>query len=369
MARVAPSLQSLVRTIGPDPNGWRWVYLASLLVWALYFHLVGLETALVNVALARSGEFEGFGEGVRWLFLKSIAYACSLSACALPVLLHKKYRDPFAVFLYVVLAAVAYLNSYSRGDVLNLLMVPVLVYVLMLRSLRLTLAVLGVFTAIAVPVLLYTKSLGSAIPSLLMTGSGELPDLEPFQGSDSVVETYLRNIEFTWFSVAAGVSHFFETGAPFVPRDIPLSLLFGVIPSGVLNTLGLQELSYVTGPDRLFCVNAGQFSRDFGCTIPPLWSGYSAYVLPVAGGAVFGFARYYAHGYLQALWRAVKRRDLYSLWAVFLLSLLTSNLMSLVPMSIAQTVFVGLFFVVVLALRTLSKRRAGMTQPRLQRPN
>src|SRR5262249_12374712 len=46
---------------------WRFLVLYGLVIYGVYFLLVGVDVALINAGLARGGEFEGFGDSVKFM--------------------------------------------------------------------------------------------------------------------------------------------------------------------------------------------------------------------------------------------------------------------------------------------------------------
>lgn len=323
----------------PNPSFWVRPLLLGLFIWLAFFQLVGVEVALANAVRARSGVFDGFGEDVRWLFLKTLASSFMFCACAVPVFLKDfgKYWHLFAI--YCVLVILVFVNSISRSSILNYLLVPMAVYVYSRKSVPLFLIAFAIGILIAAPVLLFGKSAGQWI-SAMAEGRSSI-EFEVYLTSSSVLESYLRNVEFTWYSVQAGISHFFQNGGSYFPLDVLASLLFGIFPSRVLDAIGLGALSYsgMEVDERLACVNTAQFSSGMDCTIPPLWIGYSAYLLPFGGGLLFGFFRFFIFGRISKVWVLVKKIDYEKIWLVYFIALTSMYIMSLVPTAISQAVF------------------------------
>ncbi|WP_026606752.1 hypothetical protein [Methylocapsa acidiphila] len=323
-------------------HSWRKVQLVGIFIWILFFLLVGWDTAIRLAIFARAGEIEGFGEDQRWLFIKTIGTVfVALSASSVPLHLIDKSRDLLSVALHILLVIILYINSYSRNYILLFLIIPIVVHIFSLRGVLPLLVGAGVALAIGVPVLLYTKSLGYAAASLV--SEGVVGEIEGYQQSDSFIETFLRSNEAQWYSVQAGINQFVATGGPTVPVDLVLAAIFGIVPSRILSYFGLDYLYYGSLADNsLTCVNTKQFgmyAQDTACTIPPFWAGFSAYTIPIFGGFIFGFVRFYIWGYLTKLWVLVKSVEPRSLWVVYFLAIQAWGVFLLVPSQIAVIVF------------------------------
>ena len=327
----------------PHPSGaWRAAVLLGISVMLTYMWIVGFDVALINAALARGGEFEGFGDDTRWLFLKTVAIVLGYCFVFLPAVILSKTNRPFLI-LYVALAALIYLNTPSRGLILWLVVVPVTVWLyasrLLLKPYALVVLPLGIFAAAAI--LLYGKPLGN-VSGILLAGDS-VDQLDAFQ-SDSgfwgVGGALLRNMEFQWFSISAGIKYFFDSG-PLIPTDVLVAPL-GVVPVRVMEWLGFGYLNYGMVDVKLACTNTAMFRATFldGCTIPPLYSGYSAYLAPVAGGLVLSFWRNWYFGRFESIWMAFRKRGFERLWFPYLGVHLVALFFSFIAPNIAMASFV-----------------------------
>lgn len=153
-------------TLIPGTQYWLYVIAIGLLTYATYFLLVGFEVAMANAAAARGGDFEGFGENDKYLFLKTVA-AIALYACtAVPFLAKFKanHRRFLFVAMYLTLLVAAFANSISRIIVLKYLVAPSVIFFLasgrgLVKSTA-KLAVLSIIFFVAIAVALYGKSFG-----------------------------------------------------------------------------------------------------------------------------------------------------------------------------------------------------------------
>jgi len=119
---------------------------------------------------------------------------------------------------------------------------------------------------------------------------------------------------------------------------------------------GLVDLSYTKADVTLMCTNASMFLQQ-ECTIPPLYSGYSAYLAPVAGGLIFGFLRNWCFGRLESVWMVLRKGGFEYLWFPYLGVHLVALFFSVIPTNIAMTTFVVLLMLVYGIGKTI---RAGL---------
>ena len=152
------------------------------------------------------------------------------------------------------------------------------------------------------------------------------------------------------YSIDAGVRNFLMHG-PVVSNDILLSPL-GFLPSFVYSAVGLDFLSYqlVADDQRLSCINDYYFLNADGCTIPPYLTGASAYFLPVLGGFISGFIKFFFYSIIELSWIRV-RSSPEQIWVPLFLLLLVNRLFLLIPNSISFAVFVSIVLLFVLKLR------------------
>lgn len=309
---------------------WRISIIFGLLIFALYFFLVGFDTALVNAAAARSGVFDEFeNENVdQYLFLKTLAGIGGVSVFVLVFALHD--RDRIFIFLFLVFIALGYVNSISRSLILYSLIVPLIVFARLRRFSPIWLILGILLLPLGYYVLLYGKPFGYFMSAYI---SGQNYVLEAYQGDAGFLNAVFRNLDFQWYSIQAGINHFFETGLPLIPHDVPLATLFGIIPSRILGFFGVDFLYYGNADVRLSCVNTEMFGLP-GCTIPPSLYGYSAYFLPLAGGLLIGFVMLRVYATIEQMWIIRERNDISMLWVPYFWFSFFSSLFSLIPTAI-----------------------------------
>jgi len=197
----------------------------------------------------------------------------------------------------------------------------------------------GVF--VVAGILLYGKPLGN-LPGIILAGD-PVDQLDAYQsdsGFGGAVGALLRNTELHWFSISAGIKYFFDSG-PLIPTDVLVAPL-GVVPVRVMEWLGLGYLNYGMVDAKLACTNTAMFRATFldECTIPPLYSGYSAYLAPVAGGLVLSFWRNWYFGRFESLWMKFRKQGFERLWFPYLGVHLVALFFSFIPPNIAIATFV-----------------------------
>lgn len=315
------------------------IVFAALLIFGIFTYilftsLVGLDVALINASAARAGYMEGFGGNAQYLFLKTLANVSLFAVCFVPALLisKKKVRDWAYLAAYGLLVVFAYLNSISRSLLLSSLLAPYLVSLRYKISFNKFIRVLPV-SMLGALILLYGKTFGHYMSGMLGEGRAEI---EAYSADNGFLMALFQNVEFAWFSIAAGISHFFEFG-PLFPDDVVYSII-GFVPSRILDYIGLGDIYYGTANVRLPCTNSMMFGLS-DCTIPPLWLGYSAYVLPLAGAVIFGLVKFYVFGRIERMW--ILLRDInYSLtWIPYFWFTVASTLFTLIPSAIPQMTF------------------------------
>ena len=341
--RFPVNAQRLAEFLVPDTLvAWRVLVLAGITVLIIFMLIVGVETALVNAALARSGVFEGFEDNLEWLFLKRLAGIFGLVFVFVPaVLMLKRERALFAI-VYLAFVALLYMNSISRVLLIRMLVLPTMIYLYMTGALFRPKAVfvlpaLGIFVAFIV---VYGKGFGGAAGAFFGEDAGfQVSEWQTDAGVFGVVGALLRNMEAEWFSIAAGIKHFANNG-PFIPPDV-IAATFGFVPSRVLDWVGLGTYHYSSVDPKLACTNTALLGLE-GCFVPPFTPGYSAYLAPVAAGFLFGFARTCIFGWLESIWIGFRGHSVALLWFPFLGVHLTAQLFSFIPVNISIVAFVVL---------------------------
>lgn len=358
---------------GNEAVVWRWSIFLGVASYLLYFSLVGFDVALMNAAAARGGDLEGFGEKDSFVFLKTVAAIGFVATCFVPMALFDKNK--IFIVTFCLLVATAYANSISRNLLLYTAIVPVLVYLrLRLDLQRHSNAHLSVVMALAlVPfalwVLTYGKVMGQLIRSYF---TGDYYSMTEQVGDVSIVEVILSNYGFQWVSVQAGIDHFYRTGIPLVTMEHVLAAFFGSIPSRVLSFFGVDFLYYGGVKPALACINSEAFGY-YECTVPPLAAGYSAYLLPGAGGFMMGFIWLRIYSAIEKLWIATQNGNWRKLWIPYFLWGAVVNFFTFIPSALAMAATQFVWVMVLTHLRfkpVLSSRSAtardmpGSVKPR-----
>lgn len=347
---------------GNDKFIWRASILLGIGCYLIYFQLVGFDVALINAAAARSGDFEGFGEKDAYLFIKTVAAIGFVATCFLPVILLGKKGKLF-ILLYAALIVMAYSNSISRNLLLYGAIVPLLVYMrlkwdVMSRKNRFSsLILMAILIPFALLVLNYGKVMGHYISATL---SGDYYSLTSEVGEVKLLDSILNNFGFQWVSVQAGIDHFQKTGMPFVTQEPFLAAFFGAIPSRVLSAFGADFLYYGTATTKLACVNSAAFGY-VECTVPPLTIGYSAYLLPGAGGFLIGFIWLRLYVALERMWMSIQANNLPKLWVPYFLWGFVVNFFTFIPstLALAVTQFLWLLLLSRMRFKFRTRRKAA----------
>jgi len=162
-----------------DPfMAWRAITLLGITVLVAFTWIVGFDVAVINALASRAGDFEGFGEEVKWLFLKTVGIVCGFSFVFFPAVLLLR-TDRAWLLLYIGFVFLLYLESPSRGVFLSALIVPFLVYFYASKGfskLRL-LTVLPILVLVAAAILLYGKHFVT-VPLAVLAG-------DPITGIDA----------------------------------------------------------------------------------------------------------------------------------------------------------------------------------------
>lgn len=342
-----------------DAIVWRCSIFLGVVSYLVYFKLVGFDVALINAAAARSGDYEGFGEKDAFMFIKSVAAIGFVAAAFLPVALFDKNR--IFIVTYALLIGTAYANSISRNLLLYSAIVPVLVYLRLKldigkRKVHVSTFVVGLAVVpFALLVLNYGKVMGHYIRGYF---TGDHYALLEEVGDVNILYVILENFGFQWASVQAGIDHFTQTGLPLVTGEHALALFFGAVPSRVLNFLGLDFLYYGAVKPSLACINSEAFGY-FECNVPPLAIGYSAYVLPGAGGFLMGFIWMRMFASIERLWLALQQINWRKLWIPFFLWGMIVDLFTFIPSTyaLAAAQFLWVFILARLRIKAVPQRR------------
>ncbi|QQN71619.1 hypothetical protein [Comamonas testosteroni] len=93
-----------------------------------------------------------------------------------------------------------------------------------------------------------------------------------------------------------------------------------------------------------------------GCFIPPYFTGASAYFLPIVGGLLFGFIRFYVYRIVSMSWgdleRLGKAKDIPVLLVLFYFF---EQTMLFIPATISLSVFMLIMAILVVKLKIVTK--------------
>jgi hypothetical protein len=224
---------------------------------------------------------------------------------------------------------------------------------------RVKLAAIGFGIALGIPVLLYGKSFGFWINYFITTDS--VTDLVAYQADEGPVDAYLRNVEFYWYSVQAGLFNFFREGGPLLTWEPVSAAVFGLVPIRALEVVGLDALHYGALDTKLACVNSARLGLVF-CTAPPLALGYSAYAFPFAGALLLGGIKFGVYGVLEYCWRSIEGVCPKNVWIVYFAHTIFLMLLTLIPNNIALAVFATALLATMFVAKALRPRSAWMSQ-------
>jgi hypothetical protein len=312
---------------------------------------VGFGNAVANASLARGGDFSGLVGFEKYQFLKRLAMLGGLSMVFVPFIILDGKRV-FSSFLFIfVIALLIYLQTVSRVIFLE----TVAVFILLFFSLRQRKG--GVFYLCLVPffvffafVFLYGKTFVASL-SLYFSSGGDFNLIEG--GSlESQLSKFFGHFGHLIYSVDAGIRNYFAVG-PVFPDDVLLAPI-GIIPSFMLSSVGLDWLSYQLVPEseRMSCINSGFFSSSNGCMVPPYFSGFSAYLMPLGGALIFGFFRFWIYSVIEACWVRFRARP-ELIWFAYLLFIVFNQIMLIIPATISFSFFVVILFLALLFVRRL----------------
>jgi hypothetical protein len=320
--------------------------LVGFLIYFIFFLLVGWDVALQNAILARAGIFVGFLGVEKYLFLKTFADIGLVSAFFIPYALkEKKYLFVFLSFIFIF---IVYLNSISRGLLLSYLIIPVFLYIWMERKKSKNIFLGFSLISLSFLILAFGKQFGHYMSNLIQ---GKSYVFQESIAQTNYLETLLLNLNYQWYSIQAGINHFFDFGPFFVAKDYLLAVFFGFIPSRILDFFGLSVLYYGNVEKTLPHVNTLYFGLE-NSTIPPQLIGYSAYIFPLAGAWIAGFLFFRISICIEEKWIVYERNYQYDmLWFPFFcfheLTVLSSFIASNARVAVAQIIWVFFLFKII----------------------
>jgi hypothetical protein len=326
---------------------YRGLIFLGLIFLFIYMSLVGPVTALVTAATARAGSDEGLEGASGYLFLKNIAQIGIISIIFFPVIIDKK-RFKFDVFLICFYGILLYVLTGARAAILDTIIISVLIWFSRAR-IGVAKKALWFFALISLGLLftLYGKGLSDSLFAAGFGGGDVVSEeIENFYGK--IIGQFIHLI----YSIDAGVKYFFENG-PTISKALLLSPL-GVFPGWLYSYLNLEALSWqqVDLSDNIVCLNTFSYPDAEPCTMPPYYSGVSAYFGPIIFGFLFGFAKFYIYQRISRLWYQLRLQPA-KLWLPLLYFIVFSKLSLLIPNVIGLFSFFTLFAIGLYACRNL----------------
>ena len=315
----------------------KWFYfssISSICLSFLYFGLVGLDVALLNASPARGGDFSGLVGFEQYSFIKTLAMIGLFSVISLPFIIISNKRLVFSALIVLVLATLLYLLTVARVVFFDTVFLFALFYYFLTKRSRKSVIVIFVSFSFLLFVAIYGKEF-VAVFSMFLYSSYKFELVAKY---DSLFSYLFSQFGHVLYSMDAGVRNFFEHG-PVLPDDILLSVI-GFLPSSAYSFLGLDFLSYqlVGESERLSCINTAYFPTADVCSMPPYITGFSAYVLPMAGGFIFGFLRFFIYKILETSWIALQKTP-ELLWIVIAALLVVNRLELFIPNTISFAIF------------------------------
>lgn len=270
----------------PNPARTAWVLVViSIVSNALVVWSIGLQDLLLTSLQYRaSGDAELAGSAP--LFLRSLGNLSIVSAAiAISV------ADRVGKLVWVCAAAVllTFAIGLSRNAIFYGLLLPLMFRLLLGEISAFKLALMSVSAAVLV--------VGAAISRAWIAGTLQGgADTVAGSGLGSIGELFVSMYGYQYASVWNGIDHFSVHGPSLMPIIEFAQGLVGFMPSALLGAMGLSALDYRGMADTLQCTNSVPFGAY--CSVPPYSLGISAYVFPVIGGALVGFARFYGQAWI-----------------------------------------------------------------------
>lgn len=342
-ARANLNVLRMFRLFWIVPLGAMIVYIAS----------VGWDVALLSASAVRSGNMEAYTGGAQFLFLKSVVGLGLFGVAFMPFFLVHRIHVLRAVCLLAVCGLCTYLITVSRYALMQAIVLPFALFVVYNYKRKFSSYVLIVLGAIFVAiVMIYGKSFVSGLGEYLFNGSTKIVVHEQNDGN------LLDQFSGLFFSVNAGIEHFLS-GDWEIPKDLIVASI-GWIPRGLMSSLGLSWLlpSPLQSGQMASCVNTMQIIGAYdSCFIPPYYVGVSAYMLPVVGGFIFGYVRFFIYSTVSRAWRILdgNGRD-YLLPTILLLMLIVLQLMLFIPSAMSTSIFMVIIYFILKKFMKYSNR-------------
>jgi hypothetical protein len=347
-------------------NNYTWFYVIcglSILFSGIYIYVVGLESAVVNASLVRGGDLSGLVGSEQYLFLKTLAMLGLFAMVFVPFIIIDGVRIKSAFFIIVLVAIPIYILTVARVVFFDTFVLFAMLHLVLGRSkVGSRISSFVVVFLFMILVFLFGKEFVGVL-SVYLFGGGDFIFVTK---DESVTSNFFGHFGHLVYSIDAGIRSF-DSHGPLLSRDVLLSPL-GFLPSFIYTEVGLDSLSYqlVHQGERLSCINTQYFVAADECSIPPYFPGTSAYVLPMVGGFLFGFVRFWIYSVIEISWIRLKDHP-ERLWLPYVLLLISNQVMLVIPNTISFAVFVSTALLCLLMLRKIlvgmsdSKWRSGVT--------
>lgn len=313
----------------------------------IYMFLVGPVTALITAATARGGSTEGLEDASGYLFLKNIAQIGALSIVFFPFVIDRK-KFKFDIFLICFYGIFLYFMTGARAAILDTVILSMLIW-FSRKRLGIAEKTLWFCSLVSLGLLftLYGKGLSDSLFAAGFDGGDVVSD-EIGNLFGKIIGQFIHLI----YSIDAGVKYFFENG-PTISKALLLAPL-GIFPGWLYSYLDLQALSWqhVDLGDNIVCLNTFSYPDAEPCTMPPYYSGVSAYLGPIVFGFVFGFAKFFIYQKISNLWHRLRFQSA-KLWLPLLCFIFFVRLSLLIPNVIGLFAFFALIGVSFYVFRNL----------------
>ncbi len=311
--------------------------LLGVLFLALFLIAIGPTEAVAYAAAMRSGIFDDIDiADQKFLFFKTVAFVLTINVCFIPVLLSLRERRRMLLLAYVVFILALYLVSVSRMILLLNIAVPVLYY---FRARAKSFVDFSASAALVLPifllVLFFGKPMGHVVTAFVL--EGQIRSIEPYLFDHGALSAIFGNFGFAWYSIEAGIVHFFESGIPLLAKDVLLTPV-GFVPSRILEWLHLESFDYRNVTESLPCINAAYFGDV--CTIPPRELGYAAYLVPFLGAFLVGVIKFYLFRKFEFVFLYAKQRDARRVWYPIFVIIALSVLFTIIPTELSELAFI-----------------------------
>ena len=315
----------------------------------VYVYLVDITIAFTTAARSRAGIMDGLEDATSFLFLKNIAQIGVFSVIFLP-LIFEKNKPFYDLFFLTLFGILLYILTGARGAILDTIFFSILIY-LSRKNINLKkIIMLFIFFGIGILFSLYGKGLNDDIFNYLLKQELGIAAVE----RDISIQSFMTQFIGLIFSIDAGIKNFMENG-PTISKSIFLSPL-GVMPSWLFTSIGLDSLNWksLSANDDIVCLNTMMYPDAEGCTIPPYYTGVSGYLLPLSGGLVFGFIRFYFFSFISYKWQRFFQNP--KMLSKYLLAyILFAKLSLFIPNVISLISFFGICYFIYFCLLNTKK--------------